>query len=83
MKEKNSNEAGKIIAHWLVGAFEPLEKQFLRELKLFVTLNDIMEPENVLEMYTFRLERLYVSRASIGEIDISTVFSTKVGIMLI
>ena len=53
LKENNIIQEAGTLAGWLVGVFEALEKQYLREMMLIV-LEDPNQPEKVHEMYTYR-----------------------------
>ena len=53
LKEKTGCEAAENLVSWLHGAFEALEKRYLRELMLVIYL-DPEDSNNVHEMYTFR-----------------------------
>ena len=53
LMEKNKCKAAATLASWLVGAFDALEKKYLREL-LFIIYVDPAMPDKVHEMYTFK-----------------------------
>ena len=53
LKENSGCEAATDLVNWLRGAFEALEKRYLRELMLIVYLNP-ENPDSIQEMYTFR-----------------------------
>jgi len=53
LMEKNKCKAAATLASWLVGAFDALERRYLREL-LFIIYVDPALPDKVHEMYTFK-----------------------------
>ena len=53
LKGKNECAEAQSLANWLMGAFDALEKKYLRELMLIV-YEDPSNPDIVQEMYTFR-----------------------------
>jgi len=53
LMEKNKCKAAATLAGWLVGAFDALERRYLREL-LFIIYVDPALPDKVHEMYTFK-----------------------------
>ena len=55
LREKNGTAQGEMMAGWLVGAFDAIEKGYLKELILFVYL-DQNKPEEVYEKYTYQFQ---------------------------
>ena len=53
LKENNKVKEAATLASWLVGAFDPIEKGYLKELLLLVYLDSSCR-ETILEMYTFQ-----------------------------
>ena len=53
LREKNKCEDAGTLARWLVGAFEALEKNYLKELLLIIYLDSAC-PDKVYEMYSFK-----------------------------
>ena len=54
IKERNSCKDAGTVASWLVSAFDAIERKYLRQLILFVYL-DQENPDDAHEVYTFRL----------------------------
>jgi len=52
LREKTDNEEAKTLAKWLIGAFDAIEKNYLREMIFFIYLDE-HKPEEVFEKYTF------------------------------
>jgi len=52
LKEKSGNEEGEQMSKWLLGAFDAIERSYLKELVFFVYF-DPDHPEDVFEKYTF------------------------------
>ena len=52
LKEKSGNEEGELMSKWLLGAFDAIERSYLKELVFFVYF-DPDHPEDVYEKYTF------------------------------
>ena len=55
LKENSGSEAATSLVSWLRGAFEALEKRYLREL-IFIIYQNPEDTDNIHEMYTFRFE---------------------------
>eukprot|EP00092_Neocalanus_flemingeri_P023346 GFUD01025312.1.p1 GENE.GFUD01025312.1~~GFUD01025312.1.p1 ORF type:complete len:538 (-),score=191.36 GFUD01025312.1:59-1672(-) len=53
LMEKNKCKEAATLASWLIGAFDALERRYLKEL-LFIIYMDPACPEKVYEMYTFK-----------------------------
>ena len=53
LKGNNDCPEAQSLANWLMGAFNALEKKYLRELML-VVYKDQANPDNVEEVYTFK-----------------------------
>ena len=53
LKEKNGDEKASILAKWLRGAFEAIEKKYLKVLTLMV-VPDLSQPDVVQEMYKMK-----------------------------
>ena len=59
LRGKNECPEAQSLARWLMGAFDALEKKYLRELML-VVYKDPSNPDIVEELYTFRYSHRYV-----------------------
>ena len=53
LKGKNENPGAQKVANWMIGAFDALEKKYLKELMMLV-YKDGSNPDVVEEMYTFK-----------------------------
>ena len=53
LKEQNNCEKAGAVAPWLVAAFDAIERKYLRQMILFVYLDD-ENPDDAHEVYTFR-----------------------------
>ena len=54
LKQNNPHKNAATLASWLLGAFDAIEKKYLKEMMLVVYL-DAERPDVVHEMYTFKL----------------------------
>jgi len=52
LREKTDNEEAQTLTKWLIGAFDAIEKSYLREMTFFIYLDE-HKPEEVHEKYTF------------------------------
>ena len=50
LKEKTNNEEAQTLTKWLIGAFDAIEKSYLREMVFFIYLDE-QKPEDVYEKY--------------------------------
>jgi len=55
LKEKTDNEEAQTLTKWLIGAFDAIEKSYLREMVFFIYLDE-QKPEDVYEKYTFHFK---------------------------
>ena len=72
LKEKSGNEKAETFASWLVGAFDAIERNYLRELVFFIYLDED-KPEDVHEKYTYKFNY------NDGEAEIEMTGDDKVG----
>ena len=54
LKEKSNNPMAKKVASWLTGAFDALEKRYLRKLKMVIYLDPEM-PDHAYEVYSIKV----------------------------
>ena len=54
LKEKSNNPMAKKVASWLTGAFDALEKRYLRKLKMVIYL-DPEKPDHAYEVYSIKV----------------------------
>jgi len=52
LKEKTDNEEARTLTKWLIGAFDAIERSYLREMTFIIYLDE-HKPEDVHEKYTF------------------------------
>ncbi len=55
LREKTDNEEAQTLSKWLIGAFDAIEKSYLREMVFFIYLDE-QKPEDVHEKYTFHFK---------------------------
>ena len=55
LKEKTDNEEARTLTKWLIGAFDAIEKSYLREMTFIIYLDE-HNPEDVHEKYTFHFK---------------------------
>lgn len=53
LREKSNCEKACILAKWLIGAFDAIERKYLKQVNFIVYL-DPEEPDKILEMYSFK-----------------------------
>ena len=54
-QEKTENEEAQTLTKWLIGAFDAIERLYLREMTFFIYLDE-KKPEDVHEKYTFNFK---------------------------
>ena len=80
LMKNNSDEKAAVLAGWLMGAFDALEKKYLRELQLLV-FPDTSQPDVVHELYSMKfsypegLAQCQVQGRGVAALD--TKLSTK------
>ena len=55
LREKTDHEEAQTLSKWLIGAFDAIERSYLREMTFFIYLDE-HKPEDVHEKYTFHFK---------------------------